>query len=86
VSSLSREPLGGDHNGARLPLTQRLDLGVSRTGQWHGMTLTPYFSVVNAYNAKNVFIYSFDYTTNPPTRQAESQFPLLPSLGLTIAF
>ncbi len=80
------EPLGGAHNAERLPLFQRLDLSVSRNGHWRGMVMTPYLSVVNAYNARNVFIYTYDYTTNPPTRQAESQFPFLPSLGLTVAF
>ena len=50
------------------------------------MQVTPYFSVVNAYNAKNVFIYTFDYTTNPPTRESESQFPILPTLGMTVSF
>jgi len=81
-----REPLGGGRNAERYPLFQRLDLSVSRTGTWRGMQLVPYFSLVNAYNAKNVFIYTFDYTRNPPTREAASQFPLLPSLGLTIGF
>ena len=81
-----REPLGGLHNGERYPLFQRLDLSVSRTGTWRGILLVPYLSLVNAYNAKNVFIYTFDYTRNPPTREAASQFPLLPSLGLTVAF
>jgi hypothetical protein len=50
------------------------------------VTIAPYLSVVNAYNAKNVFIYVFDYTKTPPTRQAISQFPLLPSAGVTIQF
>ena len=81
-----REPLGGVRNAERYPLFQRLDLSVSRAGTWRGMQLVPYFSVVNAYNARNVFIYTFDYTRNPPTREASSQFPLLPSLGLTIGF
>jgi hypothetical protein len=81
-----REPLGGAHNGSRYPLFQRLDLSVSRSGRWRGMEVVPYLSVVNAYNARNVFIYTFDYTSNPPTREAASQFPILPSLGLTIAF
>ena len=80
------DPVGGVRNGSRYPLFQRLDLGVSRVSQWRGMQLTPYLSVVNAYNAKNVFIYSFDYTRNPPTREAASQFPFLPSIGLTVAF
>ena len=81
-----REPLGGVRNAERYPLFQRLDLSVSRTGTWRGMQVVPYLSLVNAYNAKNVFIYTFDYTRNPPTREASSQFPLLPSLGLTVAF
>ncbi|PYP76969.1 MAG: hypothetical protein DMD35_16650 [Gemmatimonadetes bacterium] len=80
------EPLGGLRNAERYPLFQRLDLSVSRAGTWRGMQVVPYFSLVNAYNARNVFIYTFDYTRNPPTREASSQFPLLPSLGLTIGF
>ncbi|HKH93064.1 MAG TPA: TonB-dependent receptor [Gemmatimonadaceae bacterium] len=81
-----REPLGGVRNASRYPLFQRLDLSVSRSGTWRGMQLVPYLSLVNAYNAKNVFIYTFDYTQSPPTREASSQFPILPSLGLTIGF
>jgi hypothetical protein len=81
-----REPLGGAHNASRYPLFQRLDLSVSRAGRWRGMQVVPYLSVVNAYNARNVFIYTFDYTHNPPSREASSQFPILPSLGLTVAF
>ena len=81
-----REPLGGAHNGSRYPLFQRLDLSVSRSGTWRGMQVVPYLSVVNAYNARNVFIYTFDYASNPPTREASSQFPILPTLGVTIAF
>ena len=80
------EPVGGTRNGARYPLFQRLDLGVSRAGEWRGLHFMPYLSVVNAYNAHNVFIYTFDYTKNPPTREAASQFPFLPSLGLTVTF
>ena len=80
------EPVGGVRNGARYPLFQRLDLSVSRAGQWRGLQLTPYASIVNAYNAHNVFIYTFDYTKNPPTREASSQFPFLPSLGMTVTF
>ena len=80
------EPVGGVRNAARYPFFQRLDLSVSRAGQWRGMQFTPYASIVNAYNAQNVFIYTFDYTRNPPTREASSQFPFLPSVGLTVAF
>jgi hypothetical protein len=78
--------VGGPRNGARLPTTQRLDLDVSRTYRVRNTTIAPYLSLVNAYDAKNVFLYIFDYTKNPPTRQAISQFPLLPSAGVTIHF
>lgn len=78
--------VGGTRNGARLPTTQRLDLDVTRTFRLRGLTIAPYLSVVNAYNAKNVFLYVFDYTESPPTRQAISQFPLLPSAGVSIRF
>jgi hypothetical protein len=80
------EFVGGYRNGARLPDTQRLDLDVSRTYTVRGVSIAPYLSVVNAYNAKNVFFYIFDYTASPPTREAISQFPLLPSAGVSIRF
>jgi hypothetical protein len=78
------EFVGGPRNAARLPSTQRLDLSVTRNYLWRGASIAPYLSVVNAYNAKNVFIYVFDYTSSPPTRTAISQFPLLPSAGVTV--
>jgi hypothetical protein len=80
------EFIGGTRNGVRLPSTQRLDLDVSRQFRIRGTSLTPYLSVVNAYNVKNVFLYIFDYSKAPPTRQAISQFPFLPSAGVTIQF
>ena len=81
-----REPLGGARNAERYPIFQRLDLSVSRAGTWRGMQLVPYFSLVNAYNAKNVFVYLYKYSTDQPTRRAISQFPILPSAGVRVAF
>jgi len=78
--------VGGPRNAARLPNTQRLDLDVTRTYHVRGTTIAPFLSVVNAYNAKNVFLYVFDYEDAPPTRETISQFPLLPSAGVTIRF
>jgi len=80
------EPLGGAKNSARFPANQRLDLDVSREMAFRGMTISPYLSVVNAYNAHNVFVYIYDYSTDRPTRQAYSQFPILPSVGMRVAF
>ena len=80
------EPIGGIRNGARFPPTQRLDLDVSRDFLVRGATVSPYLSVVNAYNAKNVFVYLYDYSTDTPNRRAISQFPVLPSVGARVAF
>ena len=80
------EAIGGDRNSSRYPVFQRLDLMASRRYDRGRTTLTPYFQLVNAYNRRNVFIYTFDYTANPPERQATSQFPFLPSIGLTVEF
>jgi hypothetical protein len=80
------EPIGGVRNGERFPPTHRLDLDVSRDFLVRGATVSPYLSVVNAYNAKNVFVYLYDYSTDTPNRRAISQFPVLPSLGARVAF
>jgi hypothetical protein len=80
------ESLGGSRNGARFPPTHRLDLDASRELQFRGATVAPYVSVVNAYNAENVFVYLYDYSTDSPTRRAISQFPVLPSVGVRVVF
>ena len=80
------EPLGGVRNSARFPATHRLDLDVSREMVWHGAKVSPYLSVVNAYDARNVFVYIYDYSTSAPTRRGYSQFPILPSVGVRVAF
>ena len=80
------ESLGGARNSARFPPTHRLDLDVSREFVLRGATVAPYVSVVNAYNAKNVFVYLYQYSTDSPTRRAISQFPILPSAGVRVAF
>ena len=83
---ISIESLGGVRNGARFPATHRIDLDVSRQFRAFGASIAPYVSVANASNAKNVFVYLYDYSTDRPTRRAISQFPVLPSLGVQIAF
>lgn len=80
------ESLGGQRNSARFPPTERLDLNASREFRTRGAILAPYVSVLNAFNAKNVFAYFYKYSTNPPTRRAISQFPILPSVGLRVEF
>jgi hypothetical protein len=80
------ESLGGRRNSARFPPNHRIDLDASREFMFRGATVTPYVSVVNAYNAKNVFVYFYDYSTDQPTRRSISQFPVFPSAGVRVAF
>ena len=80
------EALGGARHAARFPLTHRLDLDASREFKIGDASVSPYISVVNAYNAPNVFVYLYDYSTDAPTRRAISQFPILPSLGVRLVF
>jgi hypothetical protein len=84
ITERDPQPVGGVRNGARYPAFFRFDVTASRDFQWRGAALVPFVSVVNATNRRNVFVYSYDYTGNPPTRTAFSQFPILPSLGLTV--
>jgi hypothetical protein len=80
------ESLGAARNGARFPATHRVDLDASREFTVRGASVAPYLSVANAYNAKNVFVYLYNYSTDQPTRRAISQFPILPSLGVRLVF
>jgi len=66
----------------RLPATQRLDVTVTRAMK-KGITFTPFLSIMNLYNAHNVFMYDFNYEASPPTRTAYSQIPFFPSIGVT---
>ena len=80
------ESLGGAYDAARFPPNHRLDLDVSRDYVVRGATVTPYLGLANAYNAHNVFVYLYSYSTDLPTRRAISQFPILPSAGVRVAF
>lgn len=80
------ESLGGPRNSARFPANHRIDLDASRDFHARGATISPYVSVVNAYNARNVFVYLYNYSNDTPTRRAISQFPVLPSAGVRIVF
>lgn len=75
---------GGDRNAERYPAYHRLDFAILRPIVKPRVTITPYLQLVNAYNRRNVWIYRFDYEDNPPTSEAISQFPILPTIGVTV--
>ena len=72
----------GQRNGDRFPFYWRLDLSAERRYEVGGATIKPYLNIVNVFNRKNVFLYTFDGNADPPVIKGASQFPLLPSLGI----
>ncbi len=80
------ESLAGARNSARFPTNTRLDVEASRVFKLRSATIAPYVSVLNTLNAKNVFVYLYRYSIDPPTRRGYSQFPILPSVGVRVEF
>jgi hypothetical protein len=73
-------------NSARYPYYGRVDLSFRWDVEKWGGVLRPYVQLVNVFNRKNVFFYTFDYNRTPPTRSSLSQLPLLPTIGLEFEF
>jgi hypothetical protein len=87
LSDYDREPIASQTlNSARYPYYGRIDISFWwETRKWGGI-LRPYVQLVNMLNRKNVFLYTYDYTTAPAKRSAISQLPLLPSVGVEFIF
>lgn len=78
--------IAGPRNANRVPLAQRLDVSLTRRSDGGGVTWSPYFSVMNVYNAKNYFAYFFNYSKAPPERLRLQQLPVFPTVGLSVAW
>ena len=76
----------GPRNGSRYPARHRLDLSLRKTVTKSWGTMTPYLSIINAYNQKNVLFYFFNYQAVPPTREGVSMIPFLPTVGFEVSF
>ena len=76
----------GPRNGARYPARHRLDVSFRKPIQKDWGQLTPYLSIINLYNRKNVLFYFFDYDSDMPTRSGVSMIPFLPTLGVEVSF
>jgi len=67
--------------GGRLPTTHRLDLSIDRTfALTRDLDLTAQASVINAYDRRNLFYY------DTFTLRRVDQLPIVPSLGIKIAY
>jgi hypothetical protein len=78
--------LNGPRNAERLPLASRLDFSVTRNGSVGGVSVTPFLSIMNVYNAKNVFAYLYDHSALPPERVRLQQLPIFPTLGVSVVW
>lgn len=87
LDDYEREPIASPVlNSARYPYYSRFDVSFRwELRKWGGI-LRPYLQLVNATNHKNVFVYTFNYSTVPATRSSVSQLPLLPTIGLEFEF
>ena len=86
-NDFENEPIADPRlNGTRYPHYSRLDLSFRWETRAFGGVLRPFLQFVNLYNRGNIFVYIFDYTTSPGTRQGISQLPLIPSFGLEFEF
>ncbi len=75
-----------DRNASRYPARHRLDVSLRWRFDKSWGRMTPYLSVLNVYNRKNVLFYFYEYQQNPPVRTGISMFPILPTIGLEVSF
>ena len=74
----NQNTIRGNRNAALVPAYQRLDVKVvdwGRDGHWN-FALT----FINVTDHKNIFFYTYDRRTNPPTQVEITQFPFFPLL------
>lgn len=77
-------PVYGTLGAERLPAYHRLDLRVSAE-VWSGMQkVTFYVDLINAYDHKN--ISGYDYNADFTSRKAIAELPILPAIGVQMAF
>jgi hypothetical protein len=75
-----------DRNASRYPARHRLDVSLRWNLERGWGRMTPYVSVLNVYNRKNVLFYFYEYQKEPPVRTGISMFPFLPTIGLEVSF
>lgn len=75
-------------NSARLPAYHRLDLRATTHADWWDLRWSIYLDVINVYNHTNVLSRSFsvDKATGKLKQRDVSMLPILPTLGLSVAF
>ncbi|RPI03165.1 MAG: hypothetical protein EHM72_02190 [Calditrichaeota bacterium] len=76
----------GEKNSFRYPAYHRMDVSIRKNFHIRSVEINPFLQIVNVYNHKNVFLYFWDHDSNPSKVVTINMFPILPSLGVEIAF
>ena len=78
----------GPKNGERFPVHHRLDISLRKVIRKGWGQMTPYLSVINVYNRRNVVLYEYsDYgALGQPSRRGWSLVPILPTFGVEVSF
>ena len=72
---------------ARKPEYHRLDIRLTAITEFWGLNWSFYLDVINAYNKSNIIAY--DYYVNADLtlgREANTMFPIIPTLGFSVKF
>lgn len=89
LGSTVKDVLASDFNGARLPGYHRLDIGMSKTGNFFNIaTYDLQLQVLNVYNRRNIWFYFFEFEDNNTIERTEvPQIPVpLPNISFTLDF
>ena len=73
-------------NAERYPAYSRLDISFRWNKRLWGGDIHPFVQLVNLYNRRNVFLYVFDLTNSPGTRETLGQMPFFPTFGVEFKF
>jgi outer membrane receptor protein involved in Fe transport len=77
-------PVYGTHNSIRLEATHQIDLRVDREWRFRTWNLSAYLDVTNVYAHARVLGYSYNYDFTE--RQAITDLPIVPAIGLRGSF
>ena len=78
----NQESLSTTINGERYPNYHRLDASFRWDFRKWGVRWRPFVQVLNMYDRRNVFLYTFNFEGSPPTRAGLSQLPVTPTFGV----
>ncbi|MCG8373320.1 MAG: TonB-dependent receptor [Balneolales bacterium] len=74
-------------NATRLPNYRRADISFERNGTFFGMGDAQWqFQIINVFNTRNVWFYSYDFDDNPVDEVEVPLLPILPSITYTVKF